>query len=59
MIQFIKGYQHGKKKIPIGQKATFDPRIEAELIEKKIAVRTTWNGKTIKMKTDFFNPKKQ
>lgn len=61
MIQFLKAYthkhKHGNRRIVMGQKCTFRPEIEAELIKKGIARATTWNGKKEKLKTDFFKPK--
>ena len=57
MIQFLKGHIFGDKKFVIGDKVTLWSTFENELIEKKIAQRTSWDGQTIKLKTDLFKPK--
>lgn len=59
MIQLLKSYTNKRgKKMAIGQKVNLDPKIELQLIEEGKAKRSTWDGTTIKMKTDFFKPKK-
>lgn len=58
MIQFLKGYEHKGRRFVIGQKVTLIPQVEAELVQKGIAQVATWDGKTNKIKTELFKPKK-
>jgi hypothetical protein len=61
MIQFLKSHRitiAGKAHVIVaGQKVNVSPELEAELIDKKIARKSKWNGKVEKMKTDLFKPK--